>query len=135
MLVSLPLASLLFTMRLKLLPSSDKTSWPLIVKLPITSTNSLVRGLIRFREIIYGWGPGGVALTGYLLPSNFAVYSTFSVFPDVSVWFEIRCIVSPWISIIFVELGWGMRPPGAVDLAAFNFHVPVNGSSAAIAAV
>jgi hypothetical protein len=37
--------------------------------------------------------------------------------------------------MIFVELGWGMRPPGALDLAGFNFHVPLNGSSAAIAAV
>lgn len=51
------------------------------------------------------------------------------LFPVVEVWIEIRCIFSPWISIIFVELGCGRRPPGALDLAGFSFHVPTHGSA------
>jgi len=31
---------------------------------------------------------------------------------------------------MFVELGCGIRPPGALDLAGFNFHVPTHGSAA-----
>src|SRR4030042_195935 len=134
MLVSLPCVSFISTMRLKVLPSSDNTSRPLIVNVPITSTNSLVRESIIFNEIVYGWGPGGDTWTGYSLPSNAAVYSTRSSSPVVEVWIEIRCIFSPWISIIFVELGCGRRPPGALDLAGFSFHVPTHGS-ADIAAV